>query len=395
MRILILGARVYQLPLIRKARDLGYTVIVASYDKNDPGMSMADEAWVVDTTDRDTLLERSQAAGVDMVQTTGTDVAIPAIGHINDNLGLRGISFKTALNCTDKGQMQKRFAEAKVPAAKSIETGSLEEARLAVENIGLPVMVKAPDSSGSRGISLVRELGSLEAAYADSQHVSRNGKVLIEEFLEGEEFGAQAVVQNGEVIAVYYHDDLVTPPPISVPIGHSVPTKLTVEQMREGDAVLSAAVKALGVSDAVCNCDLILTEKGIKVLEVGARLGATGIAEIIQHQYGVDLWETSIQLLTGEKLDLPDPATMVEGGVAAQLLESPKTGTLVSQDVPDHLNHNSYVLSLEFDYTPGASVRTFRHGPDRIGMVVVRGTSGTAAQAFASDVCESIRVEVK
>ena len=35
-------------------------------------MAMADEAWVIDTTAKEALLEKAKAAGVNAVTTTGT-----------------------------------------------------------------------------------------------------------------------------------------------------------------------------------------------------------------------------------------------------------------------------------------------------------------------------------
>ena len=55
--VLVLGAGVYQVPLIQKAQPEGHRVIAASYRATDLGMAMADEAWVIDTTAKEALLE--------------------------------------------------------------------------------------------------------------------------------------------------------------------------------------------------------------------------------------------------------------------------------------------------------------------------------------------------
>ena len=85
--VLVLGAGVYQVPLI-KAQQEGHRVIAASYRATDLGMAMADEAWVIDTTAKEALLEKAKAAGVNAVTTTGTDVAVPSLGYICDAMGL-------------------------------------------------------------------------------------------------------------------------------------------------------------------------------------------------------------------------------------------------------------------------------------------------------------------
>jgi len=46
--------------------------------------------------------------------------------------------------------------------ALGVPTGGVEEVRRFAETVGLPVMVKAVDGGGGRGIRLVREMGELE-----------------------------------------------------------------------------------------------------------------------------------------------------------------------------------------------------------------------------------------
>ena len=185
-------------------------------------MSLAHEAWEVDTTDKERLLDRARAKGIEAVVTTGTDVAVPSIGYLCDHLHLPGIDYDTALGCTDKVLMQERFTAGQVPAAAWRRVKAPAGAREAAEAIGLPVIVKAPDSSGSRGVTVVQEPDRLPAAFEAARKVSRSGEVLVEELLTGEEFGAQVIVQDGQVVACLCHNDTVTPPPITVPIGHSM-----------------------------------------------------------------------------------------------------------------------------------------------------------------------------
>ena len=67
--VLILGAGVYQLPLIHAAKAIGCRVCVASYRSTDPGMALADEAWVIDTTDIEGITRRAVAAKIDAAAT--------------------------------------------------------------------------------------------------------------------------------------------------------------------------------------------------------------------------------------------------------------------------------------------------------------------------------------
>ncbi|MFP4497069.1 MAG: hypothetical protein ACLFQV_02560 [Vulcanimicrobiota bacterium] len=51
-KIMILGAGVFQIPAIKKARELGFETLVCSYYPDDPGMKMAHKAYNISTIDR-------------------------------------------------------------------------------------------------------------------------------------------------------------------------------------------------------------------------------------------------------------------------------------------------------------------------------------------------------
>ena len=90
-KLLVLGAGVYQAPLIKKAKELGLYTIAASYAGNYPGLALADEVWAVDTTDAQQLTALSREAHISGVCTSGTDVAIISLGTICEELGLPGV----------------------------------------------------------------------------------------------------------------------------------------------------------------------------------------------------------------------------------------------------------------------------------------------------------------
>lgn len=375
--VLILGAGVYQVPLIRRARAEGHRVTVASWSGADPGMALADEAWVVDTRDPEALLARARTAQLDAALTTGTDVALPALGHLCDQLGLPGPTRDVALRCTDKVRMKACFEAGRVRTAPHRRVRTAAEAAGAAGALGYPVIIKAPDSSGSRGITAVAAEAELPAACAAAFAVSRSGEILVERLLQGLEFGGQLVVAEGEVRLGLWHNDTVTPPPVSVPIGHSVPFRGDAQVARDAAAVCADAVRALGIRTAVCNVDLIATAEGVYVLELGARIGATGIPEIIRRHTGVDTYGLALDMALGRPLRVPAPAA---GPAAAVLIiRAPATGRLSRCAAPAAARARPGVDAIEFDYAPGAAVRAFQTGPDRIGAVFT--TADTADEA--------------
>jgi len=389
--VLILGAGVYQLPLIHTARAMGCRVLVASYRATDPGMSLADEAWVVDTTDVKGIAARASETHLDAVLTTGTDVAVPAIGYLCDHLGLPGITAETARLSSSKTAMQDRFAACGVPAARYRRVQTLSEAANAAAQIGYPVVVKAPDSSGSRGITIVDSPSGLPAAVNCAMEHARHGEVLVEQYLSGIEFGAQIVVSKGTLVHCLCHNDTVTPPPVAVPIGHSCPASLPASVQQEATEVCEAAVRALGITHGVCNADLIQTREGVRVFEIAARAGATGLPEVVALHYGIDLYGVALEQALGMT---PDTTIAIGPASAILIIRAPRTGRLVRQRVPESVLSWPGVQRVSFDYPKGSLVRAFRTGPDRIGEVLVTADTARNAEQLAERVVAELEIDV-
>jgi biotin carboxylase len=87
--------------------------------------------------------------------------------------------------------------------------------------------------------------------------------------------------------------------------------------------VAGRAIQALGIADAVTHSEMKLTSRGIRVLEVGARMGGGSIRQVVKLATGVDLLEATLELARGRRPaavpGMPAPAVgaAATDGVAA------------------------------------------------------------------------------
>jgi biotin carboxylase len=391
LRLLVLGGGVYQVPLIRRARELDLETIVVTPAGPYPGIRLGDHHWELDTTDEDAVLQAARSYGIDAVVTTGTDVCLPVLGRMVDELRLHGPSESSARMSADKTLMKRAFKEHGVPTADFEIVGSLAGVRHVSCRLGFPLIVKASDSSGSRGVTRVDSSAGLEAAWSRAWAISRNKRIVVERCLEGVEFGAQVFVTGDEVVAVFAHNDTVTPPPFQTPIGHSLPADITSAQLANLREVVCRAVRAVGIRDAVCNVDLMFANGEIQVLEIGARMGATCLPENVAVFAGLDVYGHLIRLALG-KVDAV--RATCEQPNASLLLRSNTTGIVQEVFVPSVLSGHPAVVELQIDVKPGDRVNAFQVGPDRIGHVVVTADTAARAGELAQELADSVRVEI-
>ena len=107
-KIMILGAGIYQVPLIRAAKEMGFFVIVVSIKGDYPGFALADKIYYINTTDREAVLKAAVSEKIDGICTTGTDVAVSSIGYVCEHMELSGISEKAADLVTDKAKIDRK-----------------------------------------------------------------------------------------------------------------------------------------------------------------------------------------------------------------------------------------------------------------------------------------------
>ncbi len=393
-KILILGAGIYQVPLIKKAKEMGLYTIVASIPGNYPGFAYADKVIYEDTVAADAILKIAQEEKVDGICTTGTDVAVITIGKVCDAMELRGVSAHGAEIACDKSLMKKAFEENDVQTAQGRYvplSASREEIEDICKELGYPVIFKAIDSSGSRGITKVNNASDIEKAYQAVCDITKHQEYLIETYLVGEEFGAQAFVQDGKLEFVLPHGDYVFKGDTGVPVGHYAPYDLPQLQEEIEEQTLRA-VKAMGIDNCAINADFMLCNGKVYVLEIGARGGATCLVELVSLYYGFDYYEKILRVALGEKVDFL-PANEVRVPNASHLLMSDKDGVIVS--IQNENMRNKNLVDVSFDYQVGEHVNKFKVGPDRIGHVIVTGETLEAVERTLKLAMEKIYIQVK
>lgn len=390
-KILILGAGIYQVPLIKAAQKLGIYTIVASIAGDYPGFEIADKVYYENTTDYQKILNIARLEHIDGIITAGTDVAVITIGKVCDALGLSGLSFSAAEIATDKLLMKEKYEQFGVRTARyrkvNFDDASYKQL---IANLALPLMFKSVDSSGSRGIVKVNDPDEFDAARETVLQNTRSDYFIVEEFIEGEEYGAQAFVSGGEVKFILPHGDYVFEGDTGVPIGHFAPYSMSSESAEDTKVQLRLAIKAMGLDNCAINADFIMKDDKAYVLEIGGRSGATCLAELVSIYYGYDYYEKIILTALGEDVDFTPLSHEVPN--ASRLLMSDKDGTIISQKNLNPDNNN--IVDVQFDYEIGAKVHKFRVGPHRIGHIITKGKTLEDAVKTLDKAMNNIKIEV-
>ncbi|WP_309120848.1 ATP-grasp domain-containing protein [Paenibacillus sp.] len=387
-KIMIIGAGILQVPAIIKAKELGLHVIALDMNPEAPGFKISDESIQLSTNDIQNAVKVAEEIKPDAVITIASDMPIRTVAAIGERCGLVTISPETALKATDKGEMRKTLMSHNIPIPRFYVISSLEEYKLVTNNFSGDYIVKPADNSGSRGIYLVNKMDKSDDAFRHAKAHSRSGSILVEEYMMGPEVSVETLTVDDETHVISITDKLTTGAPHFTEMGHSIPSQLPDKVINEIKNLAISAIKAIGINVGPSHTEIIITEDGPKIVELGARLGGDNITtHLVPLATGIDMVECTIRLALGEKIEIFQKYQM---GAAIRYFNAPE-GILKSIEYLTVTEDIEGVEEIRITKGIGESVTKIRSSTDRVGYIISRATSPREAVALCEEVASSIK----
>ncbi len=372
-RLLILGGSSFQEPAIRRAVAMGHRVVTCDYLPDNPGHAFADEYVEVSTTDREAVLEVARSREVDGVLAYASDPAAPVAAWVAARLGLPGCPPSVVQCMTDKAAFRRHQQVHGFAAPAHREVTDIDAARDAVSSIGLPVIVKPCDSSGSKGVTRIGSVAELPAAFEHALGCSRQRRVIIERWIarRGAQIAGDGLVIGGRTVFVALGDENFDPDCSAwAPVGETFPGSLPPAQRQRLIDELDRLFASLGVTDLVFNLDAMIDEAGRpRVIEIGPRAGGNALPQVIHAHTGVDLTSIAIRLALGQPIDPADYQARPRGCFASWIVHARRHGTLTGYHIDPAIE--SRIRDLRLLAEPGAAVRRFGSSRDALGCAVL------------------------
>ncbi len=375
-RLLVLGAGAGQIGLLEAAQARGLHVIAVDRDPAAPGFRYADRRAIVSVEDESAIDRLAAAEQVHGVIAPASDfpVAIAARIAARHNLP-HPLEPAVAQLAMSKLRQRESLDEAGVPHAAFRACAGPAEAEQAAVELGLPCVVKPPDSQGQRGLSVVDTADDMPGAFDAALEATRGNVVLVERLVRGSELTVNAFSVDGCFYPLTVTDRvLAEPPAFGVALAHVWPSELGEQDVSAAVELASAAAEAIGVSNGPTYTQILVGEEGDPVVgELAARLGGGHDAELCLSAIGVDLNGLALAAALGDEVDTRDlTARPVAGGACIRFLV-PSEGTLEAIEGVDGAESESGVVWVRVYREPGAALGPLRHGSDRVGAVLAVG----------------------
>jgi phosphoribosylamine--glycine ligase len=405
VKILVLGsgAREHAIITALLAEDAGHDIVAA------PGNAgIAQEVRVdatLDPLDGVAVTEYAIENGIELV-VIGPEA--PLVAGVADPLRTRGIPVfgpgKAAAQLEGSKAFAKRIMDAAgVPTGRAVRAETLAEAEEALDDFGAPYVVKADGLAAGKGVLVTEDR---DAAVEHATHWLRHGGVLVEEFLDGQEVSLFLFSDGHDVLPLSPAQDYKRlldgdAGPNTGGMGAYSPLPWLpdgfVDEVIETIALPTVRTMAREQTPFIglLYCGLILTERGIRVIEFNARFGDPE-TQVVLPRLVTPLSALLFAASTGGLGRLPRPEFALDTAVTVVLAsegypEAPQTGRPITgleeaAAVPEVTIAHAATAR---DEATGALLAT----GGRVLSVVARGTGFAEARSRAYEALAHIHLE--
>lgn len=399
--VLILGASADQLFLIETARKMGCYTLAVDMNPQAEAFARADESAVVSTRDLRGLVAfarnyRKNRRPIDAVVTMGSDIPL-SVAVLCGELGLPSISKETALLASNKLLMKRHWQKKGIAIPWFDELESAAHLKSLVAKRGWDLIVKPTDRSGARGITRLGEGMDLDLVFNRAKELSFEGRVIVEEFIGGEQESTESIVYDdffktaGVSDRNYDMMDKLKGAPIEN--GGTMPSILPAEKLEAMDRLLEDGARALGITRGVAKGDVVFNGAGRPVMiEMAARLSGGWMSSgLIPVTTGVNIVETVVEIALGREPDL-DKLTPRFSRHSALRYFFPPPGRILAIEGVSEAERYEWLKGLEFYKKKGEVAGDPASHADRAGGFILEGASRQEVLDRAALIYDTVRI---
>lgn len=370
-----MGGSAQQIPAIIAARRLGYSPVLCDYLPDNPGQFHADTYYGVSTTDQDEVLKVAKREQVAGVVAYASDPAALTAAYVADKMGLPGNPYSSIEILSHKDKYREFMARRNFSTPLAHGYSSIVEASRDIGRFKMPVVIKPVDSSGSKGVSILKRPEDLPEQAGSALSYSRCQRLIIEEFIEqkGYQVAGDGFVVDGQLVFRCFgndHFDLSNPNPL-VPVAASFPYIGTQRLQNKIHNEIQRLLSLLNIRVGAFNFDIrIDVDENVYLMEVGPRNGGNYIPQVIRYATGVDLVDYTIKAAMGE--DCSDiRMKKVQGYWAYYALHSNRSGVLKDIRIAEEIESRQLV-ERNLIYKRGDRIPAFMSSSTAIGILIMK-----------------------
>jgi len=359
-KILMLNGSFCELPIIEKAKSMGYYVVTTGNAPDLIGHKSADEYIPCDYSDKDAVLKMVKEQNIEGIISCANDFGVLTAAYVAEHMGWKGHdSYDTAVLLHHKDKFKQYCFEHDIPSPQSHVFTEQYEALKYCETSEYPVIVKANDLTGGKGIRRADNYKEAEEALKNAFEWSRNKHILVEPYITGTQHSICVFLMNKKVAVSSSCQCYSFKNPYLIQTETFPSREISGALKAQLEKIIESMAENLNLVDGILNLQLIISEGKPYIIEMMRRCFGNEALLPYEMVTGFDWNEAYIKAALG--LDCTD--VKIKGAIRPYCghfgVMSDKNGVLKSYTIDPDIEKHLFKIRKMIE--PGEAVMNYKN----------------------------------
>ncbi|WP_458411567.1 ATP-grasp domain-containing protein [Schinkia sp. CFF1] len=163
-----------------------------------------------------------------------------------------------------------------------------------------PIVIKGAESTGSKDVLFAKNNNELQEGGAVLKKKYPEESILIEEYIDGEQYLVEVLVTNGQILIAAIIKQEITKGKRFIVTGYSVLAEVD-SKLEEGLLkVIDSIVTNTKLQNGAFHLELRLRKDGWKLIEINPRISGGAMNRMIEAAFGYSLVKETLKMLLGD-----------------------------------------------------------------------------------------------
>ncbi len=378
-KIMILGGGDNQLPLIKRAKELGLYVVLCDFRNDVPGIALSDIHYQVDTLSPYLLVKVGEKEKVNGI-ITNSEPAFISMAEAAEKLALRCMNIESTKLYKNKFLMREFCHQHGFLFPQYRCCTTKEEALDFFNRLKIKCVIKPLDNSASRGVFSVNNENDIRVHFDECLGASSaaNHAIIIEEYVAGTEFTVDGLMtpKGHRCLAISEKKHYAYNENVAYQLFFDNHNKGFdyAELRRVNDQLVDLTEIPFGMTHA----EYKFSNGKFYLIEIQARGGGNFIAsEIVPFISGIDGYTEQIKWSVGESVNIDyDYGRMMNRCAVLHFFDIPgKSGIVKEIRGLEFLNSLDNQMLYHLNFKVGDTIQESKDDTTRIGWYILKSTN--------------------
>ncbi|MEO5570201.1 MAG: ATP-grasp domain-containing protein [Bacteroidia bacterium] len=391
---LVIGAGVWQIPLINFLKNKGLKVFVVDPYTFSPGVKIADGYFQSDVRYADEIIPMINDATFEIITSDQSDIAVKTVSKLAEHYHLQGNKLEASMKFSNKYLMRQLAKQLKLPVPEFSKIETPQQLHDFKKQYGLPFIIKPADSQSSRGVFKIDEnnFGNIRTLFSESMNFSNCGYILAEEFVSGIELTVEGFASDYKhrtlAISSKKHFRTAIASSLEYP-AQEIPDEIIAAVEKANDYFVENSGLKFGITHAEY---MVQPDTGkINLIEIACRGGGSLISsDIIKWVSGVDVYEHLYENLSGKIIEVKN-LNVLKRNAVLHFFEF-GSGKVIAIKGVEEAKKIPGVHFLQLFISEGEEIARASDDRSRQGMVIIFAASKTELDTKLDTVEKTLKV---